>query len=176
MPNKSLVPTRKSEALLLAAQRQRWATQKWRTRMGILADIFVASDDDASNYADFLLSEEGVPQDRFERVEYKGFTGLEFGKLWAIIANEKWDVSRHMTKNISNGRDGESWLDRFPTEMVAAFASLTSESVETLSVAWAGTDELNCEASDVEPVIEDLRRLSRLSIDSGKGMYLWGSL
>jgi hypothetical protein len=147
--------------------------------MGILADFFVASPEDALRYESELhkvRDTSEMPGDRFERVEYKGFTGLELGMLWAIAVGEEWDLDRHMPANLDHGEEGETWLDEFPPELISVLASIRDQDVQSLAEAWGGTEELACEGSLLVPAIEDLRRLALSAQKQGKGMYLWGSL
>jgi hypothetical protein len=149
--------------------------QEARLEVGILADVFVASQADADQYEKLLLSGESLPADRYDRIEYKGFTGLEFGMLWAIICEEPWDVHRHVLRHISHGPEGESWFEEFPDGLVGVLASMADDAAEKYALLWAATDEMKYRP-EAAPVIDDLRRLARLALGQAKRMYLWGSL
>jgi hypothetical protein len=140
--------------------------------MGILADIFVSTEGDALLYDPLT----GRPADRYDVVQYKHFTGLEFGTLWAIIDGEKWDVKRHKLRHISHGDEGEQRLEAFPAELVAKLAALPVDDLDGLATKWGKTDELRCDGETLLPVLVDLRRLANAAQASGRGMYLWGSL
>jgi hypothetical protein len=145
--------------------------------MGILADIFVASPDAASDYAASQLRGRAAHIAKYQPAEYKGLTSLEFGTLWALIAGEDWDVKKHMLEEISYGDGNESWLCRFPEPLVVLLAALTDAQVDKYAAAWSKTEEMSgSTASDLRPIIVDLRRMARASTSSGKDMYLWGSL
>ena len=140
--------------------------------MGILADIFVSTEEDALLYDPLV----GRPADRYDFVECKRFTGLEFGTLWAIIDGEKWDVKRHMLRHISHSDEGEQWLEAFPAELVARLADLPDDGMDALSTAWGKTEELKWDGALLLPVLTDLRRLANVAQGSSRGMYLWGCL
>jgi hypothetical protein len=140
--------------------------------MGILADIFVSTEEDALLYD----SLDERPTERYDVVLYKRLTSLEFGRLWAIIDGEEWDVHRHMLRNISHGDEGEQWLEVFPAELVAKLAGLPDDGMEDLSNAWGKTEELQWDGALLLPVLIDLRRLANAAQASNRGMYLWGSL
>jgi hypothetical protein len=83
--------------------------------MGLLADFFVATPEDALAYGQCG----GRPlSDRFQRAEYKNFTPLALEKLWAILRHETWDPKRHSLEHVCHAENGETWLFRFPSELV----------------------------------------------------------
>jgi len=146
--------------------------------MGILADFFVATHEEAIRYANcHLESDEGEEiQSLLTPLEYKGFTGLEIGTLWAILEGVEWDVSRHMPESLFLGEENESWLERFPDELVQKLAAISPQQIESVASAWANTEELNCDPQDLQPVIVDLQQLSKRAINENKAVYLWGCL
>lgn len=141
--------------------------------MGILADIFVATRADALEYEDRITNEGDMS--RYERVEYKRFTGLEFGTLWAILERVRWDVDRHMLATVDTGSE-ETWLEEFPAKLVEALAVIDEEQIPRIATAWGKTEEINSPGAELEPIVRDLRRLAKLSRSSRKSMFLWGSL
>jgi hypothetical protein len=144
--------------------------------LGILTDLLVASSSDALLYNESAETRESPPPDRFERVEYKHFTGLEFGTLWAIMDGAKWDVHRHTLRHITHGDEGESWLEEFPAALVATLAALDDSRVAGLAEAWGETDELKWMSGGLDEVIANLVRLARMTEREGKGLFLWGAL
>jgi hypothetical protein len=145
--------------------------------MSIIADIFISSPEAAKDYAASQLQGRPAHIARYHPAEYKGLTSLEFGTLWALIADEEWDVKKHMLTDVSYGPGNESWLCQFPKSLVELLAALKDEQVDKYADAWSKTEELSgASASEVRPIIIDLRRLAIASKASGKEMYLWGSL
>jgi hypothetical protein len=114
--------------------------------MSILADFFVATPTDALEYESLMMAEEPLLE-RFLRAQYKGFTSLELGFLWAILEQTDWNVERHKLEHISHGEEGETWLERFPEEFVGLVALITDETV--VAERWAQHEELACEATDL---------------------------
>jgi hypothetical protein len=144
--------------------------------MGILADIFVATEDEALAYESSIDSDD---IEKYERVEFKGLTGLEFGTLWAILENEEWDVDVHMLEDVSYGDDGETWLMMFPDELISLLCSVENNNFESVLDQWAITEELQMsgwEPAEVGTVLKDLIRLAKTAQSSKRGLYLWGSL
>lgn len=146
--------------------------------MGILADFFAAVPAQALKYANRINDvDEG---DEIERLlkpaQYKGITGLEIGTLWAILEAQEWDVKKHMPDDIQVDDEGESWLHRFPGGLVALLANAGHEALAKASELWAKTEELDCDAADLRPLLEDLRSLARQAAADGTSVYLWGCL
>lgn len=100
--------------------------------MSILADLFVASAEEARQYAmaDFHQSIKA----RLVPAEYKGLTTLELGTFWALLEGSAWSPERHDFIDESIEGDDGSWLYRFPersaTETSAATTHRTSSSLD----------------------------------------------
>jgi hypothetical protein len=141
--------------------------------MGILCDLFVSTKEDALVYESTFESEQ---HGRFSPAEFKGFTSLEFGTLWAILTNEEWDVHKHRLLDVDFGSDHESWLCEFPEEYVQVLSRTDSDAIKRAAQAWSETEELSCSAEDVRPVIDTLVQLSRRALSRNEGLYMWGSL
>lgn len=146
--------------------------------MGILADFFVATPDQALRYANWLDEpDEGEEIKALLRpVEYKGFTSLELGTLWAILAGVPWDVAKHMPEETYLGEEGESWLTPFPEELTSLLAEASPELLVDACTAWAKTEELACDPRHLSPVVADLQALAKRAMSEKKSVYLWGSL
>src|ERR1044071_872060 len=68
--------------------------------MGLQTDLFVGSIDDARNY-------DGEATTALERDQPGGLTNLEFETLWAIVANEAWDVKRHALEEVASTEESD---------------------------------------------------------------------
>jgi hypothetical protein len=144
--------------------------------MGMLADLFVASMEDALQYEGSPYDETGTIE-KYQRVEYKGLTGLEFGVLWAMLLGEEWDARRHMLTDVKFGEEGESWLHGFPSELVQLLGNLDDARLDAVASRWIGTEEMaNWRPQEAKQLLVDVRRLSRESLSSGNGLFLWGAL
>ena len=144
--------------------------------MGLLADIFVSTADDATKYEEYLLSDAGLPPDRYAVADYRNLTRVEFGALWAVLSNEEWDVDRHRLTPVSRSENGETCLDEFPSDLLQKLTSLEPGTEQDVLRAWAQTDKRNCPPGELAQILSDLQRLAKIARASGRGMYLWGSL
>ena len=147
--------------------------------MGILADLFVTTPESANDYATSQLRGRAAHLKRYAPVEFRGLTFLEFGKLWALLADEPWQLKSHMLQMVSFGDDNESWLCRFPEAFVALLASLPDSKHGEYSEAWASTDELSASSlapEDARKILVELVRLAKQAKSTQREMYLWGSL
>jgi hypothetical protein len=57
--------------------------------VGIIADFFVAPPTYASECYTLIQDDRAILSDGFERAEYKNFTPIALGMLWAILRHEK---------------------------------------------------------------------------------------
>jgi hypothetical protein len=144
----------------------------------MLADFFIADPAEALRYAN--RNEDVDEGEEIERLlgpaQYKGITELEIGTLWAILEGIEWNVKKHMPESIYLGDEGESWLCRFPVELAKLLANSTVVALESASVHWAKTEELDCDPADLRPLLDDLQSLARQAGANGKSVYLWGCL
>jgi hypothetical protein len=144
--------------------------------VGLLADFVVAAPEEALQYASLLGSGKPLPPDRFQRAAYKNFTPLALGMLWAILRHEKWDARRHRLEHVFHTEDGESWLERFPDELVRLISVLDDTSASQAADAWARADEVPGNSDELRPVLGDLKQLATQARTSGQSLYLCGSL
>ncbi len=136
--------------------------------MGILADFYVSSDADAARY------DEGQNLPDSELAEYKNITPLEISMLWSILKGQEWDVDLFNELRCVLERDGgERLIHKLPGELVAMLAGLSDDALSQAAVKWSQTEELACDASDLEPVLQDLKRLSMHAQDTQRSVYLW---
>lgn len=146
--------------------------------MGILSDFFVATPEEALRYANRI--EEPDEGDEIEElldpVQYKRFTDIEISTLWAILEGSEWDADRHNLEYVEIGEDSDAWLNRFPHELTVLLSRLDEESLGPVLARWADTEELACDADELHPVMEDLRRLASEAVANRKSVYLWGCL
>jgi hypothetical protein len=145
--------------------------------VGILADIFICDPADAPEYEKRLRAGGMATDSRYQRVEYNGVTGLEFGTLWALLENRFWDVQRHMLDDLAYGKSDETWLNQFPEGFVSLLAAMDDEALKQIAARWSKTDELHgTNPSDLLPILVDLKRLALAAKATKRQLYLWGSL
>jgi hypothetical protein len=139
--------------------------------MSLLSDFYIATPETAVAYD----TDPGLPDN--ERAQFQGLTYEDMANLWASIENtEATPEHSDAFETILVIDDGQRLINRFPTEFVATLASLDESSTSAAAAKWIQTSELaymNCEPSDVLPIIETLSRLARTAQQCGKSLYLW---
>ena len=96
--------------------------------------------------------------------------------LWAILRGEQWDVRRHDLEHISHTEGGESWLFRFPDELVQRLSALEQADLRQAADDWVHPREVPGNSDDLLPVLRDLKKLAILAQMQGRNLHLWGSL
>jgi hypothetical protein len=147
--------------------------------MGVLSDFFIATPEQAARYARCIEEEDEGQEIRtlLQPREWKRFTGLEFGTLWAILEGETWNVKKHRLAHVEHGDEGEWWLERFPPRLIQLLATLDGAQRQSALELWAKTDELRCDPGELDPVLSDLQELARRIPETGEtSLYMWGSL
>jgi hypothetical protein len=136
--------------------------------MSVQADLYVSrNDEEAIRY-------DSEPATFRDREQYTSFTELELSTLWAKIRGIEWDVNsldEFHTVLVQNG--GDRSIKRLPTSMAVELARLTAERISIVATKWAATDEMACEAADVQPIIEGLVRLAKTASETGRNIYFW---
>ena len=144
--------------------------------MGLLSDFVVATPEDALRYESLLQDGKPLPPDRFWRAEWKNFTPLALQMLWAILRDEEWDLGRHQLEHVHHTGEGESWLERFPDELVHLISALDEATEGRVADTWARSAEVPGDSDELRPVLRDLKHLATDAQTSGRSLYLWGSL
>ena len=140
--------------------------------MGILADVFVSTPEDAANYEQSMLAR--TRDEHFTYVEYKGVTSLEFGQLIAILEGVPFDQKTHEFSLIWETEG--ALIEQFSSDAVSLLSSLTAESLISAAERWCEIEELRCSSEALEPILADLQRLARLARETDKGMYIYNSV
>jgi hypothetical protein len=103
--------------------------------MGVLADLYIASDDQEA------VKYDASPDAFGDRRQYRNFTALELSTLWAIMQGTEWDVVlMDQFPELLGVEDGERLVHRLPSHMVETLAQMTQEGVLASSGKWAATD------------------------------------
>ena len=136
--------------------------------MSVLTDFYLAEPSRAKDY--------DVDQQCLEidRAQYKGMTPLELSTLSAIIQKKEWDAAmmdEFPEVLIVDG--GERLIYEIPSATIERFAILSEDEISSAAVAWSKTEELACEAEDIQPVIEEIVRLSKRALETERSLYLW---
>jgi len=137
--------------------------------MSLLAVLYLSQgDQEAVKY-------DSEPDAFSDREQYTSFTELELSTLWAKMRGIDWDVSSldGFRPSVLLEDGGERTIQRLPAAMTTELAGLTPEQISAAAAKWATTDELACEPSDVQPIIEGLVRLAKNASQTGRNIYLW---
>ena len=136
--------------------------------MSLLAELYLSKDDqEATKY-------DSQPELFKDREQYSSFTELELSTLWAKMRGVDFDVnSVDGPRQVFVVDDGERIIHRLPAAMTIDLAGLTPAQVSTAAIKWAKTDELACEPSEVQPIIEGLVRLAKNASATQRNVYLW---
>src|SRR6185312_5365306 len=121
--------------------------------MGMLADSFVARDDEAKSF-----DSTSWPKD--DLFESGGLTDLELSTLWTILDGRVWEAEildefTHLEED-----QGDEWLVRLPDAFVAKLADATPAEMDVARKAWAATEEIACDPGQLVPVTSNLQRLA----------------
>jgi|ERR1700722_646516 hypothetical protein len=137
--------------------------------MSLLAELYLCADDQQA------VKYDTEPETFRDREQFTSFTDLELSTLWAKMRGIDWDVNLldEFRPIVLVEDDGARTIHRLPVAMTAELAALTPEQVSSSAAKWATTDELACEPSEVQPIIEGLVRLARNASETKRNLYLW---
>jgi hypothetical protein len=141
--------------------------------MGVLADLFVATDAEV-----LALTPDDLPFERFRTLDLKGFTDVEFATLNAQIRGLKFeDVLDDLMEFHALDETEGPWILRFEDAFVHALAALKDASLASHAQAWGSTEELeDWDANDLLERLEGIVKLAREAVQQGKNLFLWNSL
>ena len=136
--------------------------------MGVLANFIVANEGEAAAYdGDTSISDSHCAY-------YKTFTEIELGTLYHITqGKEVDDDTLYDFKVIREVDGGERVTIELLPELVSRLASADDADLHAWAELWGQTEEIQCPADEMLPVLKDLRRLSKLAQTEAKSVYLW---
>ena len=139
--------------------------------MGVLADLYVSSPERAADYDADPKPFQG------ESALCKQFTELELSMLWASLQGREWDVDlMDRFEKVMEKQGGERSVTRVPDEMLRDVLAADDGERDRVLSEWAASDELSCSVDQVRPFWDDLKRLARTAVTSGRGVFLWTSV
>lgn len=147
--------------------------------MGILSDVFVASDAELASFRPGT----GGPEGKFATVSGKGIDPLHLTTLEAIVTHHEMDTEQ-LLLNVQLVSDwGEQWVHRFSESLTAALAQVPPDALDQVAAAWAATDEFRLSGADTSAGRDALRHwisavceLAQRARHEGRSLYLWNSL
>jgi hypothetical protein len=143
--------------------------------MGVLTDLFIATEDDIKSVDMTLLP---LQENGFRTVEGKGIDGFALVGWEASLTGARppeFDPDREFCDVFDGGPEGP-WVSRVRQELVAAFRTASDEKLIDAAVEWAR--EMNAEDEEVEivQIFKEIRALAIEAVASNRGMFLWTCL
>lgn len=138
--------------------------------MGLLADLYLAHDDDAARY-------DTTPESFTDRAQFTSMTPGELSTLWAIMRGVEWDADiLDQFACLLEVDGGERLIHRVPAGMLIDLVALSPDRVASVTAEWAATEELSCPPEHVRPIVDALVRLSRLAHETDRSLHLWNCI
>ncbi|MCJ8331458.1 MAG: hypothetical protein HRT89_05045 [Lentisphaeria bacterium] len=139
--------------------------------MGLLADIFIASLEVAKKLDDTS----SLPQE--DVAQYGRMTELEMGFIKQLLIGEELSFDPNLGfEAINIVDDGERVTTMFPNDMITMLANMNDEQMTHVANGLAESEEMQCDPSDVMPVLIDLKKLAAKAEEFGQGLFLWNCL
>jgi hypothetical protein len=127
-----------------------------------------------ANEAEAAAYDGDAPIPDSHRAQYKSFTEIELGTLYHITqGKEVADDTLYDFKVIREVDGGERLTTELLPELVSRLAAAADDDLDSWAESWGQTEELQCAADEMLPVLKDLRRLSKLAQAEAKSVYLW---
>ena len=146
-----------------------------------LADLLTTTDETARSGAESVAIPSTHDSRDADRIDIKGFDIVPLSKLWALLSNQEWNVSRiDAFEEVFAGSDDGPWIHRIPEDFANLLAGLDDGSRNLAASAWARTDELVDLAKRNPPlilqVLTSIVALARRARSLNQALYLWMSL
>ena len=147
--------------------------------MGVETELIVASIDKAQ-----IVCESNSPQVDFDHAgNFKGLDMVMLVTLYAVLTETKYDDKLIAEfKCLHQISEMGPWVYFVPSQIVSAVAQLKDERFEDVVLKWEESEEIsnvmwqNSSEDIFSDSLEQLRELSKKSIDSSTPMLFWMSL
>ena len=134
--------------------------------MSLLATFFIS---DPANAVRFDQDPDSFP----DIAEFRGLTFLEMSTLWAALTGGDWEELMDAMPCLLEADEGRRLIYQLPQEFLQALTSATEDQLRRATVAWAATEEMDCDPREAAPIVSALVALSRKALESGRGVFLW---
>ena len=147
--------------------------------MGVLTDYFIARDDrDAARAHKSTGGPKGLG---FETAQWKTIDPVvTLATLDEVVTGRdalEWIRSGAPDSRIAGSDGDEHWVFRVYDHHRAVLESIRDDQIKDVARRWGATEELaDWETQDVEEILRDLVRLSRIARETGQGLFCWVSL
>jgi hypothetical protein len=139
--------------------------------MGVLTEFFVATTEQAADAASSGPYGHEVPA-----MLAKSIDPVKVATLLRIIRGLA-DVDLNVADPVDVDRPEGPWLDVIHDEVTTAIAHLADDRISAVGTAWATTEEWHgAAASELIPMVRELRDLARQAHPPSHRLYLWMSL
>lgn len=101
--------------------------------------------------------------------DFGGITDLDISTLLAIAAAEDFDFDTHELLPLDD-TDGDADIYPIPEHYARILAGLNHTDIARCAAEWAASEELDCDAADLMPIIDNLCALARRS-ENGRQLY-----
>ena len=142
--------------------------------MGVLTDIFAATDAEAS-----AVSPDDVPIQIFPGVEAKGLDPVKFGTLQHILIGTDVQEAIRQHELVREVSEEGPWITRVPQQLYDAIAAMNGDHVREVADKWSQTEEFQLDRwskADVEDVLTRLIQLAKDARGNGKRLFVWTCL
>jgi len=147
--------------------------------VGVLTDYFIARDDrDAARAHKSTGGPKGLG---FETAQWKTIDPVvTLATLDEVVTGRdalEWIRSGAPDSRIAGSDGDEHWVFRVYDHHRAVLESIRDDQIKDVARRWGATEELaDWEPQDVEEILRDLVRLSRIARETGQGLFCWVSL
>ena len=139
--------------------------------MGILTDIYIASEIDAPKYG---LNPSTDGRDFLDRLQVKDITPIELSELWSVLrpGESQGDLESEF-EIVSAGEGGTGLIYRVPERMLNDLVLLSPGKIVQAASAWAALDEPWWAAADAQTAIESFVAIAHRALDARRGLFVW---
>ncbi|MFQ5943244.1 MAG: hypothetical protein ACE5JF_06800 [Anaerolineales bacterium] len=138
--------------------------------MSSLADLIVA----ASTDADEIVASD-YPLGTYEGINVDGLDPLQVGALHSQLVGRDFGDLIEGYQPVAEGPAGGPWLIRFPSDLVAALASVSPDNQPSIAEQWAGADqtqEAGWTVQNAETYLAQIVRLAQVASFEEKEVFL----
>lgn len=143
--------------------------------MGVLTDVFAASDAEVQS-----LTDDDIPAELFPCVEAKWIGPVEYGTLQNILlGTDVQDAIAQQASLVRDTSDDGPWITRVPDLLVDALADMTQGRTRQVAASWSATESFQASGfpvGDLEEVLTDLSQLAKEARMIRKGLFVWTCL
>jgi hypothetical protein len=142
--------------------------------MGVLSDVVVADESQASAVASMM-----VPSQELPGADLKGIDTEKLAALEALLTARTYDEVCSEYDPVAQESGDGPWVSLIGQSLVSELAVADDDRLAKLAQAWAATEAFQFDPwrdDAVAWVLSELARLSRIAVAEEKRLLLWMSL